>query len=66
MFVLLTQVASINDKADFRTVNDAMRAIGFKREHIDTLWRMVAGILHLVRHARARTCRRHRRATTRY
>ena len=47
-FTRCLQVASINDKSDYRTVNEAMRAIGFKREHVDTLWRIVAAILHLV------------------
>ena len=43
------QVASIDDKKDFKTVNDAFRAIGFPKDDINSIWNMVAAILHLVR-----------------
>ncbi|KAK2160949.1 hypothetical protein LSH36_124g01005 [Paralvinella palmiformis] len=40
-------VASISDKSDYKTVIESMKAIGFTPESMDTLWKMVAAILHL-------------------
>lgn len=42
------QVATIDDKSDFRTVNNAMKAVGFSSDDINTIWKMVAAVLHLV------------------
>ncbi|XP_050418381.2 unconventional myosin-Id isoform X2 [Patella vulgata] len=42
-----SQVSTINDKRDFRSVNDAMKASGFAPDHINTLWRIVAAVIHL-------------------
>jgi myosin-1 len=41
------RVASIDDKADMRAVNEAIKTIGFN-QHTDTLWNIVAAIIHLV------------------
>ncbi|NWX09330.1 MYO1D protein, partial [Caloenas nicobarica] len=38
---------SINDGAEFKAVADAMKVIGFKQEEIQTVYRIVAAILHL-------------------
>jgi len=42
------QVATIDDKSDFRTVNNAMKAVGFSNDDIESIWKMVAAVLHLV------------------
>lgn len=39
---------SINDGAEFKAVADAMKVIGFKQEEIQTVYKIVAAILHLV------------------
>ncbi|ELU10080.1 hypothetical protein CAPTEDRAFT_167519 [Capitella teleta] len=51
MFHFLNQggghrVSSINDKKDFKTVNDALKGIGFAQE-AETMWKIVASVLHL-------------------
>ncbi|XP_010073984.1 PREDICTED: unconventional myosin-Id, partial [Pterocles gutturalis] len=38
---------SINDGAEFKAVADAMKVIGFKQEEIQTVYKIVAAILHL-------------------
>ncbi|NXM60673.1 MYO1D protein, partial [Illadopsis cleaveri] len=38
---------SINDGAEFKAVSDAMKVIGFKQEEIQTVYKIVAAILHL-------------------
>ncbi|NXD28798.1 MYO1D protein, partial [Spelaeornis formosus] len=38
---------SINDKANFKAVADAMEVIGFTQEEIQTVYKIVAAILHL-------------------
>ncbi|XP_057266019.1 unconventional myosin-Id [Pezoporus wallicus] len=38
---------SINDGAEFKAVADAMKVIGFKQEEIETVYKIVAVILHL-------------------
>ncbi|KFP02017.1 Unconventional myosin-Id, partial [Calypte anna] len=38
---------SINDGAEFKAVADAMKVIGFKQEEIQTVYRILAAILHL-------------------
>ncbi|OXB71714.1 UNVERIFIED_CONTAM: hypothetical protein H355_005886 [Colinus virginianus] len=40
---------SINDGAEFKAVADAMKVIGFKQEEIQTVYKIVAAILHLVK-----------------
>lgn len=45
----LSPQCSINDGAEFKAVADAMKVIGFKQEEIQTVYRIVAAILHLVR-----------------
>uniref|UniRef100_A0AAQ4PVT3 Myosin 1D n=1 Tax=Gasterosteus aculeatus aculeatus TaxID=481459 RepID=A0AAQ4PVT3_GASAC len=44
--VLLT--SSINDAADFKAVADAMKVIGFTGDEIQTVYKILATILHLV------------------
>uniref|UniRef100_A0A8C0EXX3 Unconventional myosin-Id n=1 Tax=Bubo bubo TaxID=30461 RepID=A0A8C0EXX3_BUBBB len=39
---------SISDGAEFKAVADAMKVIGFKQEEIQTVYKIVAAILHLV------------------
>ncbi|XP_016787509.2 unconventional myosin-Id isoform X12 [Pan troglodytes] len=39
--------SSINDAAEFRVVADAMKVIGFKPEEIQTVYKILATILHL-------------------
>jgi len=41
------QLASIDDKADFKTVNEAIKQIGFTQK-ANTFWKIVAAVLHLV------------------
>ncbi|XP_074658993.1 unconventional myosin-Id-like [Tubulanus polymorphus] len=40
-------VPSINDRGDYRGVLEAMKAIGFPFKHAETLWKVVASVLHL-------------------
>lgn len=46
-FLSLLQ-SSINDNADFKAVADAMKVIGFTTEEIQTVYKILATILHLV------------------
>lgn len=39
-------VASLNDKADYKAVNEAMNTIGFG-QYAETFWKIVAAVLHL-------------------
>uniref|UniRef100_A0A8C4XAG1 Unconventional myosin-Id n=1 Tax=Erpetoichthys calabaricus TaxID=27687 RepID=A0A8C4XAG1_ERPCA len=39
--------SSINDSADFKAVADAMKVIGFTQEEIQTVYKILAAILHL-------------------
>ncbi|XP_068023276.1 LOW QUALITY PROTEIN: unconventional myosin-Id [Melanerpes formicivorus] len=39
---------SIHDGAEFKAVADAMKVIGFKQEEIQTVYKIVAAILHLL------------------
>jgi len=41
------QLASIDDKADYKTVNDAIKSIGFTQQ-ASTFWKVVAAVIHLV------------------
>ncbi|NXT02111.1 MYO1D protein, partial [Jacana jacana] len=43
----LSPQCSINDGAEFKAVADAMKVIGFKQEEIQTVYKIVAAILHL-------------------
>ncbi|XP_055338515.1 unconventional myosin-Id-like [Paramacrobiotus metropolitanus] len=40
-------VSSINDKQDFTNVQTALSALGLAGNHAETIWRVVAAILHL-------------------
>ncbi|XP_046369671.2 unconventional myosin-Id-like [Haliotis rufescens] len=41
------KVDSINDRRDFKSVMDAMKATGFAFMHVETLWSIVAAVIHL-------------------
>lgn len=43
-------VHSINDKQDFLAVGAALTSLGLSAEQTETIWRIVASILHLVSH----------------
>lgn len=40
------KVSSINDKADFKAVGDALKVLGFLQQEIDILYKTVACVLH--------------------
>ena len=46
--VLLTQVDSISDRKDFDNVRNAMKVLNYTAQEIDTIWKLVASIIHLV------------------
>ncbi|KAG7204040.1 hypothetical protein KM043_001899 [Ampulex compressa] len=39
--------ASTTDRSDYKTVNSAMSALGFSQNEMQTIWNIIAGILHL-------------------
>lgn len=39
---------SSSDKSDYKQVNNAMGTLGFKHNETQTIWNIVAGVLHLV------------------
>lgn len=45
--------SSINDGAEFRAVADAMKVIGFTGDEIQTVYKILATILHLVMFSRS-------------
>ena len=44
----LCQVDSLNDRKDFDNVRNAMKVLGYTPQEIDTVWKLIAAILHLV------------------
>ena len=48
LVLLLIFQCSINDGTEFKAVSDAMKVIGFEPEEIQTVFKILAGILHLV------------------
>lgn len=42
-----SKVDTINDRATFREVTGSLNTLQFAREEQDTLWRVIAAILHL-------------------
>ena len=44
----LCQVDSLNDGKDFDNVRNAMKVLGYTPQEIDTVWKLIAAILHLV------------------
>lgn len=46
--------SSINDGADFKAVADAMKVIGFTADEVQTVYKILATILHLVTKRRIR------------
>jgi len=43
-----SKVSTINDGSDHRATNSAFKTLGFSNSEIDTVWSIVAAILHLV------------------
>jgi len=43
-----SKVNTINDGSDHRATNAAFKTLGFSNSEIDTVWSIVAAILHLV------------------
>ena len=46
----VSRVDSISDRTDYKNVMAAFRALNFDPADVDTIWRLVAAVLHLVRH----------------
>lgn len=46
--LFFVQVDSLNDSKDFDQVRTSMRVIGYSTEEVDTVWKLLATILHLV------------------
>lgn len=46
--LLSSRQSSINDGAEFRAVADAMKVIGFTGDEVQTVYKILATILHLV------------------
>ena len=44
----MLQVNTIDDKKDYGVVNKAMKMIGFSDRERETVWKIVAAIIHLV------------------
>jgi myosin-1 len=40
---------SSNDKSDYKAVLNAMATLGFMQTETQTIWNVVAGVLHLVK-----------------
>ena len=47
--MLWLQVGTISDKEDYKVVMGAMKSMGLSNTQIETLWKIVAAILHLVK-----------------
>lgn len=43
-----SRVDTINDNADYKTVSASLQTLSFSKADIDTLWRVVAAVMHLV------------------
>ncbi|KAK2703841.1 hypothetical protein QYM36_017781 [Artemia franciscana] len=43
----VSKVDSISDRADYKSVQSAFKTMGFPQDAIDTIWRVVAAVLHL-------------------
>uniref|UniRef100_A0AAY4CY35 Unconventional myosin-Id n=1 Tax=Denticeps clupeoides TaxID=299321 RepID=A0AAY4CY35_9TELE len=54
-FAIICVCSAINDGADFKAVADAMKVIGFTPEEIQTVYKILATILHLVLHSFVRS-----------
>eukprot|EP00731_Ephydatia_muelleri_P007717 Em0004g55a len=44
---LVVMVQSLNDRKDFDVVRQSVKALGYSDEEVDTIWKLVAAILHL-------------------
>ena len=41
-------MSTLNDRRDFDDLKHAMKVLGFEQHEQDTLWKLVAVVLHLV------------------
>ena len=48
---ILVQVDSLNDSKEFDQVRTSMRVIGYSTDEVDTIWKLLSTILHLVSEA---------------
>ena len=48
MYYSCYQVDSLNDRKDFDNVRNAMKILGCSIAEIDSIWKLLASILHLV------------------
>ncbi len=46
---VVVQVSSLNDGRDFDAVRGAMKVLGYSTTEVDTIWKLLASILHMVR-----------------
>jgi myosin I len=44
----VAKVDSISDRTDYKNVQSAFRTLNFDPADVDTIWRIVAAVLHLV------------------
>ncbi len=44
----VAKVDSINDRTDYKSVSSAFRALNFDTAWVDSIWKIVAAVLHLV------------------
>ena len=47
--VVISQVDSLNDRKEFDQVRTSMRIVGYSTEEVDTIWKLLAAILHIVK-----------------
>ena len=59
-------VHSINDKQDYQAVAAALTGLGLSADRTETIWRIVASILHLVRDSLVLTCKLITRLSTQF
>ena len=44
----MAKVDSISDRTDYKNVAAAFRALNFDTANVETIWKIVAAVLHLV------------------
>lgn len=43
-----SKVDAVNDHADYKSVSSSLQTLSFSKTDVDTLWKVVAAIMHLV------------------
>lgn len=43
-----SRVDTINDNSDYKTVSASLQTLSFSKSDVDTIWKVVAAIMHLV------------------